>query len=558
MNSLRSSHVLFLVCICIIFSKCAGEENNNGGAYTDFDWGAYYYGQKKRDSAFLMYNKYVSKADDSLKKGKAYRYMGDMLWEAGDLYGAEENATGAIRTLDPMDTAHYSELGYAYNLLGNVYQDIQHYDDAIRMYNKAKGFSKNAGFFTDLVNGEAVALQKKGKYEDAVALYDSMLLLNPADRSLVARIIDNRAKTKWLENPAYPALPEFWYALKIRADSQYNRGLNASYAHLADYYTGSNRDSALWYASNMFQQAQIIQSPADRLEAIDKLIRLDNPSALKHWYDEFKRLNDSFQLSRDTTRSRFALIRYDSQKSKADNLELKEHVTMQRLWLFGLIGTAVIVIASLWVWYDKRRKRIKQEAEISIRDSKLKTSQKVHDVVANGLYGIMNEMEHGKEIEGESLLTRIEELYEKSRDLSYEEVSSVDDADYDKQIHTLLNDFTKGKTKVFAVGNQQVFWDKVSGFQKNELLLILREIMTNMKKHSRANNVVIRFKEENKIGCIEYNDNGKGFPSDTEFGNGLNNMVNRIKSLNGEINFGKSDKGGASIVISFPLQSGKI
>lgn len=555
--SLRSSHVLLLVCICIVFSRCVGEEHNNGGTYTDFDWGSYYYSQKKRDSAFLMYNRYVSKADDSLKKGKAYRYMGDMLWEAGDLYGAEENATGAIRTLDPMDTAHYSELGYAYNLLGNVYQDIQHYDDAIRMYNKAKEFSKNAGFFSDLINGEAVALQKKGKYEDAIALYDSMLLLNPADRSVVARIIDNRAKTKWLQDPGYPALPEFWHALKIRVDSQYNRGLNASYAHLADYYAESNRDSALWYANKMFHQAQIIQSPDDRLEAIDKLIRLDNASALQHWYAEFKRLSDSTRLSRDTTRSRYALIRYDSQKSKADNLELKGHVIRQRLWMFGLIVLAIGIISGLSAWYNKRRKRIKQEAEISIRDAKLKTSQKVHDVVANELYGIMNELEHGKEIERESLTTRIEGLYEKSRDISYEEASYADDGDYDKQIHALLNDFTKGKTKVFVVGNQQIFWDKVTGFQKNELLLILREIMINMKKHSGANNVVIRFKEENKTGYIYYSDNGKGFPSDTEFGNGLNNTVNRIKSLNGQINFGKSDKGGASIVISFPLQSSK-
>ena len=83
--SLRSSHVLLLLYVCIVFSGCVGEENNNGVAYTDFEWGSYYYSQKKRDSAFLMYNKYVSTADDSLKKGKAYRYMGDMLWAAGDL-----------------------------------------------------------------------------------------------------------------------------------------------------------------------------------------------------------------------------------------------------------------------------------------------------------------------------------------------------------------------------------------------------------------------------------------------------------------------------------------
>lgn len=556
--SLRSTHVLLPVCICIAFSGCTGEEENNGGAYTDFEWGSYYYSQKKRDSALLMYNRYVSKADDSLKKAKAYRYMGDILWEAGDLYGAEENATGAVRTLDPTDTAHYSELGYAYNLLGNVYQDIQHYDDAIMMYNKAKGFSKNAGFLSDLINGEAVALQKKGKYQDAVALYDSMLMQNPADRSVVARIIDNRAKTKWLQDPGYPALPEFWLALKIRADSLYHRGLNASYAHLADYYAGSNRDSALWYANKMFHQAQIIQSPDDRLEAIDKLIRLDNTSALQHWYAEFKRLSDSTRLSRDTTRSRYALIRYDSQKSKADNLELKGHVFRQRLWMFGLVAFTIGIISGLYAWYNRRRKRIKQEAEIAIRDANIKTSKKVHDVVANGLYRIMNELEHRQTIDREPLMTRIEALYEKSRNISYEEDSTVNEKEYDDQIHELVSNFSNEQTGVFVVGNQPTFWKRVNGKQKSELSLVLSEIMVNMKKHSGASSVVIRFILEDNNGLISYTDNGKGFPSSFEFNNGLKNTVSRINTIKGRINFGKSEQGGASITISFPLEPGNI
>jgi len=546
------------VCIGIVFFKCAGEENNNNdGAYTDFDWGSHYYWLKKKDSAFLMYNRYVKNANDTLKKGQAYRYMADMLWEAGDPYGAEENATDVIRTLDTLNAKHHSELAYTYRLLGNINIDLQHYDEAIRMYEIAKRFSTDPVILLDVISDEAVGFQKKKEYKNAIAVYDSVLMLKTLDPSLVARAIDNRARTKWLQDSASTALPEFWQALQIRTDSQYNRGLNASYAHLADYYTKPDPDSALYYARKMLQQAQLINSPIDKVEAIDKLLRLDNDAAAKRWYHDLKRLDDSIRLSRDTTKSRFALIRYDSQKSKEENLKLKEYNTMQRLLLYGLSVIAVIIIVLLWSWYDKRRKRIKQEAEISIRDSQLKTSQKVHDVVANELYGILNELEHGKQIEREPLLIRIEELYEKSRDISYEEVGPATAVDYDKQIHSLLNEFTNEQTKVFVVGNQQLFWNKVTGLQKNELLLTLREIMTNMKKHSGAGNVVIRFKGENNIGTIHYSDDGKGFPSDLEYGNGLRNTVNRIKSLNGEIIFGKSEK-GASIVISFPLQSNKI
>lgn len=541
----------------MIVWSCGVRKDKAPGKYTDFERGNAYNNNGRLDSALFMYNRYISNADDTLKKGAAYRYIGDILWEAGDLYGAEESATGAIRTLDPFNKAHDTELCYTYRLLGNINFDLQHYDEAVNMYNRAMDFSTNADFPLEVMSDKAVAFQKKGAYNKAIAVYDSIILLNPADRSLVARIIDNRARTKWLEGSDSTVLPGFWSALQIRTDSQYNRGLIASYAHLADYYTKPDPDSALWYTRKMFQQAQTMQSPTDRLEATDKLIRLDNSSTTKGWYNEYKKLDDSLQLSKDTTRSRDALIRYDSQKSKAENFELREHNTRQRLLLYGLIIVATLVIALLWSWYNKRRKRIKLEADKEIQQSKLRTSQKVHDVVANGLYVIMNELEHGKTIEKEALIARIEGLYEKSRNISYEDNAAGSNGEYDKQISQLLTSFASEQTKVVIAGNGPAFWKRISDHPKQELQLVLKELMVNMKKHSQANNVVVVFKQENNKGLISYTDDGIGFKPDHQFGNGLNNTVNRIKSLHGEVIFGKSEKDGASITISFPLQSGK-
>src|SRR5690606_32760258 len=122
------------------------------------------------------------------------------------------------------------------------------------------------------------------------------------------------ARTKWLKDPTYVPLDEYRLALKLRTDSHDDRGLNASYAHFSEYYSGTRKDSALYYAQKMYEKAKEVQSADDILEAMDKLIRLNNNIDSKEkWYDEYKRLNDSLHLSRDTTRSRFALIRYDVQ-----------------------------------------------------------------------------------------------------------------------------------------------------------------------------------------------------------------------------------------------------
>ena len=523
--------------------------------YTDFDRGNYYYSLLKMDSAFLMYNRYINNADDTLNKGKAYSYMGDIQWSIGDLYGAQQSLTGAIKTLDPNNPKHREELGYAYNLLGNVSLDLKNFDEAIGFYNHAVPFFQGNDYLPEVMNGKATAYQKKRSYNEAIALYDSILAFKTDNQQRIARILDNRAKTRWLQNPSYPVLADFQQALNMRIAGKNTAGMNASYAHLADYYTKINTDSALWYAQKMRETAIGNQSPDDILEATDKLIRLSGtPETKERWYESYKILNDSLQLSRDTTRNRFALIRYDVQKSKADNLVLQQHISRQQLMMYGLAALAILIIILLYTWYNKRRKRIKREAESSIRESRLKTSQKVHDVVANGLYTIMNELEHRPDIEREPLMNKIEGLYEKSRNISYEDAPEEHTADYDSQVHGLLTSFANDQTKVFVIGNQPAFWDRISHTQKHEIQLILNELMVNMKKHSQASTVSVKFRQEGDRGFITYKDDGIGLPENMKYGNGLQNTVNRTKTLHGEIIFGKNEKAGVSIEISFPLE----
>ncbi len=507
-----------------------------------------------------MFEKYLGETSDPLAKAKSYSYMGEIQQIIGDMYGAQETLMKGVRILDASQEPHKEALAIMYNILGNISLELKNYDEAISLFDN--GFALlpvRSDYGVEMVNSKAIALQRKGDHNRAVSIYDSLLQLHPSNQLLTARIIHNRARTKWLQNHTYNPTPDFHRSLKIRLDSSFLPGLNASYAHLADYYEKPAPDSALWYATKMYTVAKQNQSADDMLEAIDKLIRFNKSAREKaQWYTAFRKLNDSVQLSRDTTRNRFALIRYEVQKNKADNLALQQHITKQRLLIFSVSIMSIGLLAGLWFRFRYRRRKLKQEAELSIRDAKLKTSQKVHDVVANGLYGIMNELEHSKEIKRDPLLTRIELLYEKSRDISKEDISYAVYTDYNKQIHVLLNEFTNEHTNVFVVGNQPLFWNKVNGVQKDQLLLILREIMTNMKKHSGATNVVVKCKEDNNNCMIHYSDDGKGFPDDFAYGNGLNNTVNRIQSLNGEIIFGKSDKGGASIDIRFPLQSSKV
>jgi len=522
--------------------------------YTSLQWGEYLYYYKKMDSAFLMFSRAATSANTDLERATAFNYMGTMQHNVGDLYGAQESLTAALKNLDKTKQDHRGLGAFVYNELGNTSHDLKRYDEALSFYDSALTITKEKGYRLEILNGKATVLQKVMKYNEAVTIYDSILRLQPENNVLLARALSNRARTKWLQNANYPALDEYRKALKIRIDSRDNWGLNASYAHFSDFFAKSRSDSALFYAEKMHEKANELNSADDILDAKDRLIRLsESPIVKERLYEEFKKLNDSLQLSRDTTRNKFAVIRYDVQKSKADNLVLQQHITNQRLLMGAFAIVAFVLITGLILWFSRRRQKLKQESEIAIRNSKIATSQKVHDVVANGLYRIMNELEHGDGIEKEPLLNNIEQLYERSRDISYED-TPINNPDNDIQFHNLLTAYATNQRRVIVVGNQQTFWDSISKTQKHQLNIVMSEIMVNMKKHSKARNVLVQFRLEDQKAYINYKDDGVGFPPEPKFGNGLKNTVSRIKSLKGQAIFGKNGDNGLTIELSFPLE----
>jgi len=536
-----------------------GEKNEAKKAISskDYQWGAYYddYFPDKKDSAFYLLNRVVNNSEDSIEKADAYFRMGRQQLFAGDHYSAQASFLSSIKILDEDDTAHHSTLAADYNALGNAALEVKDYQGAIDNYRLAAEFATSDDHKLYILNNLGVAYQKQRNYKRSASVFDSAARNNTLDTSIKAKIISNFARTKWLADPAYNPLPEFRYALTLRSlqNEKESVAINASFAYLSDYYEKTRPDSAYYYALKRLAVAKQLDDPGEKLEAFNQLINVGPVSQTKQYSNQYIELDDSISNARSKDRNQLALIRFDAEKNKADNLLLQKHITNQRLTIWGTVLLALLVIIALVVWARIRRNKLKQESENEIRASRLKTSQKVHDVVANGLYVIMNELEHSKSINREPLINKIEKLYERSRNISYEDVDPGNNiAD---QISFLLTAFSNKQTRVILVGNEESFWNRVSPHQKRQLQMVLTELMVNMKKHSRAKNVVIIFKQEDNTAIVTYNDDGIGFDPDYQFGNGLNNTVNRIKSLIGNITFGKNREGGVLVSISFPLES---
>lgn len=507
----------------------------------------------KLDSSFIYFNKAKEeylKHNDNIGAAKSLINMAIIAGNQGDYFGSQEISLSAIKYLDPEDSVQREISSSNYSNLGKMAHNLKKYNEADTFYLKSIQFTNKRRSRNIYLNNFGINLSYQKKYTQALNCFEKVLTDDSIkkDSLTFARTLSNAAKTKWLINSDYNPVPEFIEALKIRIQKDDSWGQNASYSHLADYYTKKRPDSALSYASKMFVIANRIKSADDQIESLQKIIKLSPANLTKNYFGLYQRLDDSIQLARNKAKNQFALIRYETEKHKADSLKFQKE-NIEKTYV---VITLVILLGAGIFWYRKRKQRLQMEAENAIKESQLKTSKKIHDVVANGLYRVMNKVEYQEEINKEHLLDEIEELYEKSRDISYEEPVALK-SNFHQKIAALLNAFNNHKTQVVIHGNTATLWKNVGTTVQYEVEHILQELMVNMGKHSEASEVTLRFEAQPQEIHVFYEDNGIGIKGEVKSVSGLRNTETRIKNLNGQITFETKLEKGLKVHFSFPV-----
>lgn len=512
---------------------------------------------KAYDSAYYYFNKakdiFLQKKD-KLGVGRCLLNMGYIAKEKGDYFNGQELSLSAMPYFDENNKDQHKYISSNFSNLGTVTEKLNDYENALKFYSNAAKFAITPSERLLNLNNKAYAYQELKRYDIALKIFSDILRekLTPEE---YARTLNNFAVTKYLQDSTYNPLPSLLKALEIRKSVQDWEGQNSSCWYLSEYYGKISKiDSAMFYAEEMFRAAQKIENPNDQLLAIEKLTLFSPIKSTKDYFKKYQKLNDSLQLARNKAKNQFAVIRYDAEKHKAESLKLQKDNTEKTYQIIFLAtGSAVLLIAGTF-WYRKRKQRLEMEKENAIKESRLKTSKKVHDVVANGLYRVMNKIEYQPELDKEVLLDEIEDLYEKSRDISYEKPLAPT-AHFHQKIANLIYSFNTDQIEVHLMGNTAALWNKVELTAKDEVIHILQELLVNMRKHSQASEVTLQFtKTEHELHII-YEDNGIGIKGEVKSNNGLRNTETRIKNLNGQITFETGSEKGLSINFSFPVSS---
>lgn len=118
----------------------------------------------------------------------------------------------------------------------------------------------------------------------------------------------------------------------------------------------------------------------------------------------------------------------------------------------------------------------------------------------------------------------------------------------------MFSEYQNKQLKIVMLGIDDMGWGRIQSHKKVIIYRVLQELMVNMKKHSQASVVMIRFENKGKQGYIYYSDNGVGIGEEKIiFKNGLQNVENRIKTINGTITFDSKIGRGLKVVLTFPL-----
>ncbi|KXH83462.1 tetratricopeptide repeat protein [Chryseobacterium kwangjuense] len=426
-----------------------------------------------------------------------------------------------------------------YNSVAIASKSLKNYKDAIEYYNRAISISDNKVDSLAFYNNIGDSYLEQHDIKSAKIFFQKALqTTNSLD---YARALNNLAKAKFLENSSYNPVPELLQAWEIRKKFKDNIGINSSLATIADYYIIKDKTTALPYAKEMYKIATENKSPDDRLEALNKLIRLD-PENYSENFNTYSFLTDSLHAARNNSKNQFALIRFGSEQLKTENVRNEKRIMVLSLAL----GIVVLITIIVSLWYKKRK-------EIEVKNTQLKMSKKVHDKVANKVYHVMSEVENTPDMDKETLLDKLEGIYKISRDISYEDKDQILEENFSKQLSEMIKSYASEDIKIPTIGNEEALWEDVPDKTKVEIFYIIQELMTNMKKHSQANRVLINFERENNWITILYSDNGIGIHHFSPK-NGVQSTVIRINSVGGTINFDTKAEKGLKISISFPVK----
>ncbi len=515
--------------------------------------------QQKFDSAFYYFNlskKYSLELGDSLRAARRLLSMAHIQSDFNDHYGAKETVVEALEYLKT--TKNTTQISRANDLLGTLNRLLLNFEDAIAYHLASINISDDAVTITGYRNNLALVYRDVKNYPKAISILEDVLQdsILSSNSSRYARVLHNIAYIKW-KNGDRDIEPLFLYALTLRKNNGDMRGLVSSYSTVGEYFAESEPAKAKKYLDSCISVSKQLKMPGGEIDALKILLKIQpNSTSIR---DRYIFLKDSLSELELKVKTQFAKMKYDDDQEKARLLRLETEtaqketqLAQERAQSILFISLSSILLVSGISFYFLLHQRHKREKLREVYNTEKRISQRLHDGLANDIFSFMTKVENEADFKKNELLDGLENIYSRTREISHENSSIRTSNDFLEELKNLIKNYQGNGITIITKGIEDIDWATLDEQKCVALHRSLNELMVNLKKHSQANLVGLRFSYEKNVIKLNYNDNGIGFPLDIKYGVGLQNTVSRIRGCGGTIKFIPKEKTGAAIEIIVP------
>lgn len=559
-----------------------------------FYFGNSYLNKEVNDSAFLYYlkaEKLLLKTQNN-KLGDLYLNKSNIQLNFNDNLGAENSASKSLRYYrDRKDL--YGEYDALTNI-GIASYGNENFEKAIEYHQKALELAKSGDidkkyYLQEIsLNNIGNCFQNLKKYDEAILQFKKALNNENLYRdlpSLYATLTDNLAYSEFkLNGNNNQILKLLLKALRTRDSLRLESRIVYSKIHLSEFYFHKNdTTTAQKYSKEALELSKKTGILFDLLISLKQNTLVDHKNSSKY-SKEYIKISDSLQQEERKSKDKFARIAFETDEIIQEKDKLAEQ---NRSLLYFFIGTLFVGLLLFVIRTQRAKNRellLKQQQQkvneeiynlmisqqATIEENRVKEkkriAQELHDGVLGRLFGARLNLDSLNRFnDDESIASRFNYLAElKNIEQDIREISH----DLNREKYVLINNFVaivsnllddqanSFEAELSSSLDESIQWDRVENAVKINLYRILQESLQNINKYANAQNITVEFKKENNQIRFKITDDGIGFDVNTKKkGIGLQNMQSRVQECGGTFEI-KSKKGkGTTTVVLVPLEN---
>ncbi|MBL4663123.1 MAG: sensor histidine kinase [Flavobacteriaceae bacterium] len=562
-----------------------------GIADAHWNYGTFYAEKEVYDSAYSHYRSalgYYQAIKNDYYSGKMLYNMAFIKGRLKDYTGSEVLTSQAIAKYKQLNK--YKSLYTSYNHLAILFKELEEYDRALAYNKEALSYltylSDKKTYYEGSLNNIGLIYHKQENYERAIMYFNEALekdSLKHKNIELYARLIDNRAHSKLLNNDTVHLMSEFNESLRIRDSLNNHAGITLTKLHLAEFYKKKNDTAnAILFAEEAKYIAKERKNNRDYLASLKFLSKADDKNA-NAYLNEFIEVNDSLQNIERKIRNKFTRIDLETD----EYIEEAERLFQQKV-LILVVSLCLLLILSLLYFVNRQYSKSKElqfeseqqkaneqiyllslEQQAKLEEGKVqernRISEELHDGVLGKLFGtrmglgFLNPKLDSEATEKYNLLIKELQIIEKEiRDISHElknHDSHSSSVSFFNLVTKLIIDCSEiGGFEYSLMKDGAIFWEDVDEIVKANLYRIIQESLQNTIKFAQANEVLIDFSIQDGYLILTIIDDGVGFNKlKKKTGIGLKNMRSRAEKLNGEFTIESRPNEGTKTAIRIPI-----